>query len=400
MIRPIMLVAGTRPEAIKLIPVHLALKQANISTVFCATFQHAELSEQVFSIFNIVPDFNLNIMKKDQDLFYLTATMLEKMKEVYLQVNPSLLLVHGDTTTTFAAALAAFYLNIPVGHVEAGLRTGNMRAPFPEEMNRKVVGQIASYHFAPTAFSTAHLLAEGIDRRRIFCTGNTVVDALHMISKKIDLGELVVETELQAIVQAAKKANRKIILLTAHRRESFGGGLCRVFSAVKQFALLCPDALIIYPQHPNPTVIAEFNQSELATVPNLYKTTSISYKDMVYLLTQVDFVVTDSGGLQEEAVSLGKSALVLRDITERWEGVWDGSEVLVGTNGTKILEAMLTLYEQQNDHEIGSTVYGDGKACQRIVSIIKNIIVESNVEKPVIINPLAFGFKKVEQKSI
>lgn len=400
MMRPIMLVAGTRPEAIKLIPVYLALKQANISTVFCATFQHAELSEQVFSIFNIVPNFNLNIMKKDQDLFYLTATMLEKMKEVYLQVNPSLLLVHGDTTTTFAAALAAFYLNIPVGHVEAGLRTGNMRAPFPEEMNRKVVGQIASYHFAPTAFSTAHLLAEGVERTRIFCTGNTVVDALHMISKKIDSGQLLIEPTLQEVVQAAKKMNRKVILLTAHRRESFGGGLYRVFTAVKNFAELCPEALIIYPQHPNPTVISEFNQSQLASVPNLYKTGSLSYKDMVYLLTQVDFVVTDSGGLQEESVSLGKPAIVLRDITERWEGVWDGSEILVGTNGSKILEAMLKLYKQEWHHEVGSTVYGDGKACQRIVSIIKNIIVEREMEEPVVINPLAFGFKEVKQKSI
>ena len=398
MVGPIMLVAGTRPEAIKLIPVYLALQKAKISALFCATFQHAELSEQVLSIFNIIPDFNLNIMKKDQDLFYLTAAMLEKIKAVYLQTNPAMVLVHGDTTTTFAAALAAFYLNIPVGHVEAGLRTGNMRAPFPEEMNRKVVGQIASYHFAPTAFSVAHLLAEGIDRRKVFCTGNTVVDALHMIQKKLQNNELKVNIQLQAVIKKAEEQKRKIVLLTAHRRESFGGGLTRVFTAVKKFALLHSDVLVIYPQHPNPTVVAEFEESGLSSIPNLYKTGSISYPDMVYLLGKVDFVVTDSGGIQEEAVSLGKPTIVLRDITERWEGVWDGSELLVGTNEAKIIQAMSSLYHQKQEEHGGSTVYGDGKACQRITTIILKIL-EEKKEEDLLRHPLAFGFENVEQKN-
>jgi len=374
MTQPVVLVVGTRPEAIKLIPVYLALKAAGVPVLICATFQHAELLQQVFSIFNVFPDFNLAIMKKDQDLFYLTAAILEKMKAVYLETQPSLVLVHGDTTSTFAAALGAFYLHIPVGHVEAGLRTGNMQAPFPEEMNRKVVGQIASYHFAPTAFSTAHLLAEGIDRTRIFCTGNTVVDALHMIQKKIGIGELLIDPEVKQLVESAKNSGKKIVLLTAHRRESFGGGLYRVFSAVKEFALAHPDVCIIYPMHPNPSVVCEFEASGLGTVQNLCKMNSISYKEMVYLLTQVAFVVTDSGGIQEEAVSLGKQTIVLRDITERWEGVWDGSELLVGTNQEKIMNAMVQLYTQE-PKELGlSTVYGDGKACQRIVTIITKVL--------------------------
>jgi len=347
--QPIIVIIGTRAEAIKLIPLYLSLKKAGLPTLLCATFQHFELLEQVCSIFQVTPDFQLNVMKKDQDLFYLTQIILERTKQIYLQTNPSLVIVQGDTTTTLASALAAFYLHIPVAHVEAGLRTGNMQAPFPEEMNRKVVGQFAQFHFAPTAFSTANLLSEGIKRENVFCTGNTIVDALNFIQEKIETKKILVDQKLKEQIESCKRNKKKIVLLTAHRRESFDGGLTRVFSSMKQFVQNHPDVTVFFPVHPN-----------------------LLYKDLIYLLTQSDWVASDSGGLQEEAVSLGKHILVLRDITERWEGVWEGTEVLVGTNPDLILENMEKLYQMTDRTLPPSTVYGDGKACDKIVRILKN----------------------------
>ncbi len=369
---PILLVIGTRAEAIKLIPVYLALKQANIHSLLCTTFQHAELSEQVFSVFNIDPDFNLNVMIKNQDLFYLQNTILLKTKDLYLKINPSLVLVHGDTTTTMASAMSAFYLNIPVGHVEAGLRTGNMRAPFPEEMNRKVVGQIASYHFAPTAFSAANLLAEGVNRENVFCTGNTVVDALFWMREKINTGMVSIDKNIISLVAKHKSLKQKMVLFTAHRRESFGGGLLRIFNAIKRFALKHSDVLIFYPVHPNPNVLKALKQSGIDKLKNVFITDPILYKDLVYLLINVNWVVTDSGGIQEEAVSLGKRVIVLRDITERLEGVWDGSEELVGTDEQKILSCMEKFYNSSDLNLFKSSIYGDGNSCKRIVNILRS----------------------------
>ena len=372
MLKPIIIVVGTRAEAIKLIPLYLSLKKSKIKTLLCATSQHSDLLEQVFKLFNVTPDFNLSVMKENQDLFYLTSTILEKTKQIYLEVNPQLVLVHGDTTTTMASALSAFYLNIPIGHVEAGLRTGNIRQPFPEEMNRKVVGQVSSLHFAPTAFSVANLLSEGVKRENVFCTGNTIVDSLVYIKNKIEKGSLKVSEEVEKVISGAIKNKNKIVLLTAHRRESFNGGLDRVFSSIKRFAALHKDVLIFLPLHPNPNVLRAAKNSEIGSLDNVYCSDAINYKDLVYVLMNSSWVATDSGGIQEEAVSLGKRVLVLRDITERWEGVWDGSEKLVGTNDKLIYSGMQEFYRMDDLSINASSVYGDGHACNRIVSIIKS----------------------------
>ena len=374
MVGPIVLVVGTRAEAIKLIPVYHALKKAGFHALLCTTYQHSDLIEQVFTVFNVSPDFNLNIMRQGQDLFHITTSVLDKMRDVYLATKPSLVMVHGDTTTTLAAAMAAFYLQIPIAHVEAGLRTGNMHAPFPEEMNRKVVGQIASYHFAPTAFSTANLLAEGIKRERVFCTGNTIVDALNHISALMDAGELAVNEEVKERVARCRREGKRIVLLTAHRRESFDGGLLRVFNAIKQFADTHDDVEIFYPFHPNPNVLRAIELSDINNTSNIWTTKPLAYTELIYLLREVDWVATDSGGIQEEAVSLGKHVLVLRDITERWEGVWEGSEILVGTDEEKITTEMERLYQAADTTTSPSSVYGDGKACEKIVAILRTVL--------------------------
>jgi len=354
--KPMVLVIGTRAEAIKLIPLYLALLNANIPALLCATFQHAELLEQVCDIFNVIPDFNLKVMKKNQDLFYLTQTILEKTKQIYLQTNPCLVIVHGDTTTTMASALAAFYLHIPVAHVEAGLRTGNMLSPFPEEMNRKVVGQIGSYHFAPTAFSTANLLAEGINRNQIFCTGNTIVDAITMIKEKIETNQIEIDMILKKQINVCKKNGQTI----------------GIFRSMKQFAQTHRDVAIFFPVHPNPNVKQAVELAKMDDEPNIVLLEPLKYKDLVYLLMKSDWVASDSGGIQEEAVSLGKRILVLRDITERWEGVWEGAEVLVGTNEKLILQEMEKIYRMNNKTIRPSSIYGDGNACKRIVTILEN----------------------------
>ncbi len=371
MSEPIVIVVGTRAEAIKLIPLYLSLKNQNIFVLLCATFQHSEMLNQVFKLFNVVPDFDLNVMKNDQDLFYLNSVILEKTKDVYLKTNPRLVLVHGDTTTTMAAAMAAFYLHIPIGHVEAGLRTGNMNSPFPEEMNRKIVGQIATYHFAPTAFSVANLLSEGVKRENVFCTGNTIVDALNFIKNEIKTNSVEIDKDIFKIVQECKQKKQKIVLLTAHRRESFNGGLLRIFKTIKRFALLYEDVSIIYPVHPNPNVLRAVDESGIKNIKNVYSCSALSYKDLIYILMNSDFVATDSGGIQEEAVSLGKPVLVLRDITERWEGVWQGCEKLVGTNEKLIWQGMEEFYKNNVKH-YPSNIYGDGQACSKIVTILKD----------------------------
>ncbi|MCF7799664.1 UDP-N-acetylglucosamine 2-epimerase (non-hydrolyzing) [Candidatus Babeliales bacterium] len=370
--KPIILVVGTRAEAIKLIPLFLELKKEKINALLCGTFQHSEMLNQVCKIFDVIPDFNLNVMKQGQDLFYLNTVILEKTKEVYLKTDPTIVLVHGDTTTTMAAAMSAFYLHIPIGHVEAGLRTGNMQSPFPEEMNRKVVGQIADYHFAPTAFSTANLLAEGVKRERVFCTGNTIVDALYWMKEKIEKNQMKIEEEIKKFVQDCKNNNKKIILLTAHRRESFNGGLSRIFEAIKQFAKEHEDICIFFPVHPNPNVLAVVKESGIEDIKNIFTSKPVSHKELIYLLLNTNFVATDSGGIQEEAVSLGKKVLVLRDVTERWEGVWDGSEKLVGTNTDLILTGLNEFYNLDKNANIESSIYGDGNACKRIVNILKS----------------------------
>ncbi len=372
--RPIIIVVGTRPEAIKLAPLYLALTRANIPTLLCATFQHSELLAQVFDLFHITPDIKLDVMRENQDLFFLTCTILEKISSVYEKYKPSLVLVQGDTTTTFSAALAAFYLKIPVGHVEAGLRSGNKYSPFPEEVNRVFTSTCASLHFAPTALNVANLLREGISRESIFCTGNTTVDALFWIRERINNKEISICEKLIKHIETCKKNKQQIVLVTAHRRESFDGGLERIFSSIKTFAAQHPDVTFFYPFHPNPHVLKAIELSSIKDIPNILLMPPLLYKDLIYLLMACDWIISDSGGIQEEAISLGKSVIVVREYTERPEGIWEGMLTLAGTDEKSILHEMLSLYARQQNTHSHSSIYGDGNACNRIVAIIKNLI--------------------------
>lgn len=366
----VLLVVGTRPEAIKLIPLYTFLKQNSFDAFLCATNQHTDLLTQACSIFDVVPDFDLNVMQENQDLFHITTTILEKLKVIYRDLKPDLVVVQGDTTTAFSAALAAFYSKIPVAHVEAGLRSGDKFAPYPEEVNRKFITQIATYHFAPTAFNAAQLLSEGVARDTVFCTGNTVVDALFSIKHKIERGQLQVQTHFRQLVQKSREDGKKIMLLTAHRRESFDGGLQRVFSTMRMFMQQHPDVVAFYPMHPNPNVARALDASGLRELENVHISAPISYVDLVYFLMSVDWVVTDSGGIQEEAVSLGKYVLVLRDVSERVECFWENCGRLVGTHEDLIMQGLQACYNGVALEGQGKKVFGDGNAVQRIATVL------------------------------
>lgn len=379
---PVVIVIGTRPGAIKSIPVYFELKRRNIPVLLLATFQHDQLLQQVLDIFSVTPDLNLNVMKENQDLFYLTSAILGKMQSTFGEIKPSLVLVHGDTTTAFAAALAAFYLKIPIGHMEAGLRTGNMYAPFPEEMNRKFISTIAQHHFAPTALNIGNLLAEGINRSFIYQTGNVVVDALYWIKNKITQQKITVDSKICKQVELCKQKKQRMILLTAHRRESFdNGGLARIFKTVKKFAQEHEDLFIFYPYHPNPNVIKIIEQSGIADMKNIYFSKPIGYIELIYLLFAVDWIMTDSGGIQEEGISIGKKVLILRDVTERIEGVWEGVAQLVGTNEELIYKGMKSFYENSSTEQHACNIYGDGRASEKIVSIIEQELQKKRIKK-------------------
>jgi UDP-N-acetylglucosamine 2-epimerase len=369
--RPLLFVMGTRPEGIKLIPLYKKLKEAGYNALLCASSQHRQMLQEVFTVFDVVPDFDLDIMRDSQDLFYITRAVLREIQPVLEQVKPAFIFVHGDTTTTFAAGLAAFYKQIPLIHVEAGLRTGNMHHPFPEEMNRKVVGQLASIHFAPTSFSVANLLSEGIDRRTVFCVGNTVVDALYAIKHSIEQNPALLDPKIVQVITQCKKKYKKLFLVTAHRREAYGQKLENIFHALTDFALQHQDEIgFIHPMHPNPAVKAAVEKTGFHAASNVVVLSSISYVNMVYLLSHIDYIATDSGGLQEEGASFGKPVICLREVTERYEGVWDGIEILAGTDPENIIEACNQILKKTDDKP--STVYGDGKACARIISILEN----------------------------
>ena len=367
---PVVLVIGTRPEGIKMIPVYYAFKRAGIETIICSTAQHDFLLDEVFDVFGLKPDINLKIMKPGQDLFYITQEVLGKIKKVFQELKPSLVLVQGDTTTVMTAALAAFYLKIPVGHVEAGLRTGDIRSPFPEEMNRKVVTVVSDYNFVPTIESEKNLLKENVDPEKVFCTGNTVVDALRIMKEKINLNEIDIDKKVKKAVSDCKEKSQQLVLLTAHRRESFGGGIERILSAIKAFAQDHPEVFIFYPYHPNPNVVNAINSSTIKTMSNVYLTEPIAYKEMIYLLLNSSWIATDSGGIQEEAVSLGKQVIVLREKTERPEGVAAGLAHVVGTDENKIKKMMekLSVYRYNLPNKF-MNIYGDGYAAEKIVSI-------------------------------
>ena len=382
-----MLVFGTRPEAIKMAPLIRELQKYpdQFQTIVCVTGQHREMLDQVLHIFDIHPDYDLNIMKQGQDLYDVTARVLTGMREVLQDTRPDLVLVHGDTTTSTAAALAAFYQQIPVGHIEAGLRTHNIYSPWPEEMNRQITGRIATWHFSPTSLSKKNLLSEGIEENRITVTGNTVIDALyHVVSQiknKDDLRQQLTNELERAgykITRLSEQSNRKLVLITGHRRENFGEGFIAMCKAIKTLALKYPETDFVYPMHLNPNVRKPIQEVFGDTyLSNMFFIEPLEYLPFVYLMELSTIVLTDSGGIQEEAPGLGKPVLVMRDTTERPEALDAGTVKLVGTDFTRILEETSRLLESQVYYDQMSKAvnpYGDGLACQRIITQIRKIL--------------------------
>ena len=375
-----MLVFGTRPEAIKMCPLVKEFQKHSESfkTVVCVTGQHREMLDQVLSIFDVTPDYDLNIMKQGQDLYDVTARVLTGMRDVFKECKPDVVLVHGDTTTSTAAALAAFYAQIPVGHVEAGLRTHDIYSPWPEEMNRQITGRIAEYNFSPTPLSEKNLLEEKA-HGKVYVTGNTVIDALHMVTKKLKDDALLAKEQEKILLQAGYDIARlnngkKLVLITGHRRENFGDGFIRMVTAMKDLSEKYPDVDFVYPMHLNPNVRKSIHEvfGEDLTRPNFFFIEPLQYLEFVHLMSKASIVLTDSGGIQEEAPGLGKPVLVMRDTTERPEALASGTVHLVGTDYDKIMNEVSTLLDDATAYEKMSKAvnpYGDGYACNRIVEI-------------------------------
>ena len=372
----VLTVFGTRPEAIKMAPVVLGLKHATgIEVQVCVTAQHREMLDQVLNLFEIKPDYDLNLMAPNQDLFDITAKVLTGMRDVLRQAKPDIVLVHGDTTTCFAASLAAFYENIKIGHVEAGLRTGNLKAPFPEEANRSLVGRLANFHFTPTPKSQKNLLNEGVAPENIIVTGNTVIDALLLVREKANQQSENVWIELfgQSLYQTITNQQRKLILITGHRRENFGQGFIDLCQAIKQLAEKHSDWDLIYPVHLNPNVQKPVYDI-LANLKNVHLIAPLDYAPFVWLMDRSDLILTDSGGIQEEGPSLGKPVLVMREVTERPEAIEAGTVLLVGTDKQKIVngvEKVLTDDSVYNTMAKAHNPYGDGFACKRIIDFLQ-----------------------------
>ena len=373
--KKVLLVFGTRPEAIKMAPLVKAFeKEKNIISKVCVTAQHREMLDQVLDIFDIKPEYDLNIMKAGQDLFDVTTNVLLGLKDVLNDFNPDVVLVHGDTTTTSSASLASFYNKIKVGHVEAGLRTGDMYSPWPEEANRQITGVLANYHFAPTTTSANNLLKENKNPNDIVVTGNTVIDALFLALDKIEKNDELKSKIIESInSQYELKDDKKIILVTGHRRENFGDGFINICEALKTIALNNPDIDIVYPVHLNPNVQKPVKEI-LSNTSNVYLINPLQYEQFIYMMNKSYFIITDSGGVQEEAPSLGKPVLVMRDTTERPEAVEAGTVKLVGTNKESIINEAQKLLDEENEYNTMSKAhnpYGDGKACERIINFIK-----------------------------
>ena len=385
--KTIMLVFGTRPEAIKMCPLVKEFQKHTdeFKTVVCVTGQHREMLDQVLTIFDVKPDFDLNIMKQGQDLTDVTARVLTGLRDVFKECKPDVVLVHGDTTTSTAGALAAFYAQIPVGHVEAGLRTHNIYSPWPEEMNRQITGRIATYNFSPTPLSEKNLMEEKA-HGNIYVTGNTVIDALHMVVDKLKNDTALAKEQEEILAKAGYDVNRlkdgkKLVLITGHRRENFGDGFIRMVTAMKDLSEKYPDADFVYPMHLNPNVRKPIHEvfGEDLTRPNFFFIEPLQYLEFVYLMEKSTIVLTDSGGIQEEAPGLGKPVLVMRDTTERPEALASGTVHLVGTDYDKIMNEVSTLLDDATAYEKMSKAvnpYGDGKACDRIVRILNGEDVE------------------------
>lgn len=382
--KKIMLVFGTRPEAIKMAPLVKEFQKYpdKFETIVCVTGQHRQMLDQVLNLFEITPDYDLNIMKQGQDLYDVTARVLTGMRDVLEEAKPDVVLVHGDTTTSTAAALAAFYKQIPVGHVEAGLRTHNIYSPWPEEMNRQITGRIAAYDFAPTPLSRDNLLQENVDDSKITVTGNTVIDALYWVVDKIK-NTPALESQLKDIIKKVGydvdrvKNGKKLVLITGHRRENFGEGFISMCKAIKGLTVKYPEVDFVYPMHLNPNVrkpIHEVFGENLTGLGNMFFIEPLEYLSFVYLMEKSYIVLTDSGGIQEEAPGLGKPVLVMRDTTERPEALSAGTVKLVGTDFDIIVKEVSALLDDQKHYDEMSkslNPYGDGKACERIVEVIK-----------------------------
>ena len=373
--KKILLVFGTRPEAIKMAPLVKAFEnEPTIESKVCVTAQHREMLDQVLEMFDIKPEYDLNIMKPGQDLFDVTSNVLLGLKNVLNEFKPDVVLVHGDTTTSSSASLASFYNKIKVGHVEAGLRTGDLYSPWPEEANRQITGVLANYHFAPTTTSEKNLLKENKDPKNIIVTGNTVIDALFLALDKIEKNDELKTKIVESInSQYGLQKDKKLILVTGHRRENFGDGFVNICEALKTIALNNPDIDIVYPVHLNPNVQKPVKDI-LSDTKNVFLIEPLQYEQFIYMMNKSYFIITDSGGVQEEAPSLGKPVLVMRDTTERPEAVEAGTVKLVGTNKDIIIKEAQNLIDNQEEYNKMSKAhnpYGDGKACERIVEFIK-----------------------------
>lgn len=374
----VLIVFGTRPEAIKMAPLVKAFQKysTRFETRVCVTAQHREMLDQVLELFDITPEYDLNIMKAGQDLYDVTSNVLQGMKDVLSDFKPEIVFVHGDTSTTFAVALASFYQQIKVAHVEAGLRTGNIYSPWPEEANRQLTTQITAFHFAPTSTSRSNLLKENVNEKNIVVTGNTVIDALFLALDKIKNN---VQLEKQIIQQLSENnylliPKQKIILVTGHRRENHGQGFINICTALKEIALQNPNFDIVYPVHLNPNVQKPVKEL-LSNIDNIYLIKPLQYEQFIYMMDKAYFIITDSGGVQEEAPSLGKPVLVMRDTTERPEAVDAGTVKLVGTNTALIISKAQKLIDDTTAYRVmskASNPYGDGNACEKIVNFIGN----------------------------
>lgn len=383
--KKVLLVFGTRPEAIKMAPLVKKFQEdSEFQTIVCVTAQHRKMLDQVLDIFDIKPDYDLNIMKQGQDLYDITSRVLLGLRDVLNEINPDVVLVHGDTTTSTAAALAAFYKQIPVAHVEAGLRTNNIYSPWPEEMNRRITGRIATYHLAPTELSRQNLLKENVDNQNIIITGNTVIDALLWVVNKIKSDANLADT-LQININNNGydidriEDKRKLVLITGHRRENFGEGFRNICNAIKTLSIKYPDVDFVYPMHLNPNVrkpIAEIFGNDKDKSGNTFFIEPLDYLNFVFLMEKADIILTDSGGIQEEAPSLGKPVLVMRDNTERPEALEAGTVKLVGTDYDKIVNEVSQLLDNEEAYNKMSKAvnpYGDGSACKRIVDFLKEV---------------------------
>lgn len=385
--KKVMLVFGTRPEAIKMCPLvkEFQKRPKEFETIVCVTGQHREMLDQVLQIFDVHPDFDLNIMKQGQDLTDVTARVLASLRDIFKECRPDVVLVHGDTTTSTAGALAAFYAQIPVGHVEAGLRTHNIYSPWPEEMNRQITGRIATYNFSPTPLSEKNLLEEKV-HGNIYVTGNTVIDALYMVVDKLKADATLAEEQNQVLAAAGYDITRlnngkKLVLITGHRRENFGDGFIRMVTAMKALSEKYPKVDFVYPMHLNPNVRKPIHEvfGEDLTRSNFFFIEPLQYLEFVHLMSKATIILTDSGGIQEEAPGLGKPVLVMRDTTERPEALTSGTVHLVGTDYDKIMNEVSILLDDAAAHEKMSKAvnpYGDGQACRRIADVLADKVTD------------------------